>query len=93
MQGPKDNLDGLQGYYHRKDKAKPISKEEASVLLAIELYADYLEAYSEFWGVEAEHFAEEWIKKNVPGKDRMMRSEVWRYFMMQLSNRRERRDQ
>ena len=64
------------------------AKEAACLLLANKLYSDYVDASSEFRGVEAEHFGEEWLKKNVPDSDRMMALSVWRHFLMRLVERR-----
>ena len=100
MQGHKDGLDGLQRKPPKKSKAqanadaiaKANAKEEACVLLAIRLHADYAEAYGKSRGVEVERFAEEWIKQNAPDIGRRMERAAWGYFMNILTERRKDRD-
>ena len=88
MQEPQDGLDRLWRELPMKGKAKSNSKETACMLLADKLYFDYTKAYGKLQGVEAEHFAEEWIKKNAPDNDRIMEQSIWRHFIKRLSERR-----
>ena len=69
-------------------KEKFNSKEAACMLLANKLYSDYVDAASVIRGVEIEHFAEDWIARNLVGNDKMMSISIWRHFLERLSNHR-----
>ena len=65
--------------------------EAACLLLSSKLYSDYMDASSVFPGTEVEHFAEEWIRKNIPD-DRIMGLSVWKHFLDRLIERKNSRD-
>jgi len=64
------------------------AKEAACLLLAAKLHSDYVTATNVFPGTEAEHFAEDWINKNIPDDDSTMATTVWRNFLMILIDNR-----
>ena len=68
------------------------AKEAACLLLSSKLYSDYVDASSVFPGVEAEHFAEDWLRKNIPDDDRVMSLSVWRHFLDRLIERKNSRE-
>jgi hypothetical protein len=61
------------------------AKEAACALLANKLYNDYVEVSSVICGVEVEHFAEDWIAKNLDESDKLMSRSIWRYFLKHLT--------
>ena len=86
MQGSYGGLNGLWEKLRRKAKSNDM--EAAGILLATKLYMDYIDVFRKSPGVEAEHFAEDWIKKNVPANYRVMKISIWRRFLCCLIERR-----
>ena len=66
--------------------------EAACLLLSSKLYSDYVDATEIFPNTEVEHFAEEWIRKNIPDDDRIMGLSVWKHFLERLVERKNSRD-
>ena len=82
MQGSNDSLNVLWGKL--KQKSKSSDTDAACILLANKLYCDYIDAFKKSTAVEAERFADEWIKKNVPSNYRTMKKSIWRNFLCRL---------
>ena len=83
MQEPQDGLEGFPGEVPQKAKSSLI--EAACLCLAKKLHGDYMDAYNKFrWPPEAESFAEDWMRKRVPGSSKTMTQAVWRNFLRLL---------
>ena len=74
--------------WRKRRKGKSNDTEAACMLLATKLYIDYVGALGKSPGVEVEHFSEEWLKKNLPIDDRMMKMSIWMHFLCRLIERR-----
>ena len=62
------------------------AKEAACLLLGSKLFSDYINASSVINGVEIEHFAEDWIARNVSVRDKLMARSVWKCFLENVFN-------
>jgi len=73
---------------------KKISKfkatEAACMMMANKLFSDYITASSVIKGVEPEHFAEDWMKRNITKPGKLMERSIWRYFIEELVEYRKR---
>lgn len=69
----------------KKGMAGPNIIEAACLLLANKLYSDYMDASDKFrWPPEPESFAEDWMRKRIPGSSKIMTQAVWRNFLRLL---------
>ena len=86
MNEPENGLHGLWGKSSRR-KGKSDDTEAACLLLTNKLYSDYMDAFRKSPVVEAESFAEDWMKKCIPDNDRIMMRSIWMHFLCRLVER------
>ena len=91
MKKDKSFLDNLS---KKIGRSKGLSRRDVNLivcaLLARKVFFEYITASGVIKGVEPEHFVEDWIIKNVRKSTEFWKKMVWRYFLFNLMEYRNR---